>query len=261
MFSALVFLVAASGLGAAAQPAGCDLRPGTYEEWVAAKPRAVKDAAATADSDGHAPNRPYDGFFRALANAEVEPAALQACCAAAAPDRVGALSCSFTAYIARGRVDSSGFLTAFPATAGEVSLLWDLDALVAAAAEAGVPMPEVFRAKKPSERLIEELFLLVLDDKEDAVARFFTMASAAPESAAPVVDSRIELMLREAPAVLVTNWLAVRKHRRKLQAVARSMRSRISAEERASLASRIEVFCGSRTDPYCREILSLVGGK
>lgn len=267
MFIAAVAVVfAAGGLGLTAPAAGCDLRQGSYEEWLATKPSGSNGRSKTAAPKAETSRREeiertYVSFVRALTEAYGDAAALESCCAAASADRLGALSCSFAAYIARGRTSSAAFVTALPAGARDLGLLWELDAVFSAAAAEGAKMPGAFGSKRPSERVIEELFLLVLDSNEAAITKFFNIASALPPDAAKLVDGRIELLFREAPSVLVTNWFLLRRYQPKLRAVSRAMLSRATAADRARISKGVEAFCASASDPDCQEILRVLGGR
>ncbi len=266
LIPAVALAVAAGGLGILGQPAGCDLRQGAYEEWIATKPSGSNGRAKPALPKAEASKREeiertYISFVRALSEAYGNPAALESCCAAASADRLGALSCSFATYLARGRTGSAAFVTSLPAGPHELGVLWELDTVFSAAAAAGAEVPGAFGSKRPSERVIEELFLLVLDSNEAAITKFFNIATALPADEARLVDTRIELMFREAPSVLVTNWFLLRRYKPKLRAVSRAMLARAGAADRARISKGVEAFCGSKTDPDCQEILRMIGAR
>ncbi len=271
-------MVAVMFAGAGAEAAGpprCRVRPGLYEERLAlAKPNpqpaappsnGAGGASSTSSSSVSRLNavfEEYYGFFDALGSAsrDVEPTAVTACCAEIGEDRLASLACQLVSYLAGGRKTSAAFIEAFPAAKNEVSVLADLDAMSTAALQHGSEVPSAFLPKGPSFRFVDELFLLVLDGKEDAIAKYFTLAASSNGDMGRYIDQKLALMFRESPGAMVTNWFVLRKHRQKLKAVAQAMQEAATPQEQQRVINSIRAFC-TKDDPDCQEILKLVSAR
>lgn len=264
MIGAAVTLAAACQ---GAEPAGCRIRKGLYEQRLAL---VSAPHAPGVDGDGPAGNggsaavartsldREYAEFFRALAKAveSSDPTAILACCKEAAEDRAGTLACQLVTYLAGGRTDSLTFLSAFPTARKDAAALWDLDYIVASAVASGSPVPKAFQPKGPSYRYVDELFLLVLDGKEDAIVKYFNLANFAAAEYARYMDDKLGTLVREAPATLVTNWYLLRKHKARIKAVVQTFVAAASPAETQKVVRAVNSLC-AKDDPDCQEILRL----
>ena len=259
--------MAAAALAAAAangaDPARCKLRAGLYEQRLAlaAAPPAANGGAST---DGPAAAlagivREYGDFFQALSQAQNSnnPKDVPACCAEAGSDRIGAMACQLTAYLAGGRTDRQTFLAAFPSAKKDALVLLDLDGIAAAA---GGPLLPSFQPKGPSFRFIDELFLLVLEGNEEAIVKFFALAANAGPEAARYVDEKLVVFIRESPATMVSSWFLLRKHKAKFKSAAQTLMASAQPAEVQQVLRAVRVLC-REDDPDCQEILKLFSKK
>ena len=115
-------------------------------------------------------------------------------------------------------------------------MIWDLEAIAVPGSKD--PPPPIFLPYGPAYRLIDELFLLVLDGRDNATAKYFTIAANASETGASHTDSQIQLLLREAPAEVVKEWPVLRQYRPRLKKLVTEMANTLSRAENASDAQR-----------------------
>ena len=169
-------------------------------------------------------------------------------------DRAGALFCQLSLYLSGGRTDSAAFLEGFPSSKKEIALLWDLDAIAGGLGKTAYP------PKGPSYQLIDELFLLVMDERDAAIAKYFNLASHASGDAATYMDGQIRTFLKEAPSAVVNQWLVLRRYRPKLKTAAQSLIASSSPAEMQKLVKTVQAFC-EKGNPDCPDILKLYGGK
>ena len=257
-------------LCAGADVARCRLSKGLYEDRLALERRGPSESAAaegalrlagggasTADPGKlQVIDQEYRRFFAELADITVhnDTAALEACCEQASPDRAGVLMCQLATFLAGGRKESKTFLELFPTGRKETALLWDLDSI------GGAQGRTLFPPKGPSYKLIDELFLLVLDERDQAIPKYFNLASQATGEAARYMDEQIKLFLRESPAVVVNQWLQLRRYRPKLKTMALAMQKSASAAEIQKVMRAVRTFC-EKDNPDCPDILKLYAGK
>ena len=274
MRKVVVLIGAAVTLAAAcqgAEPPLCRIRKGLYEQRqaLASAPQVPAATGGDAAGDGGtaAASRSsldleYAGFFQSLseATASSDPTTIASCCKEAAEDRVGALACHLVKYLAGGRTDSATFLSGFPGARKDVASLWDLDAIAASAASSGSQVPKAFQPNGPGHRYIDELFLLVLDGKEDAIVKYFTLTTLVSGDYARYMDEKLGLLLREAPATMLTNWYLIRKHKAKIKTVVQTFLASATPAEAQQVTRAVRSLC-SKDDPDCQEILHLFAKK
>ncbi len=214
-------------------------------------PGAVTPAEKLAAID-----KEYRQFLTELSedSARKDGEALKACCVQAGNDRAGMLFCQLSSYLIGGRVDSSGFIELFPTTRKEISMLWDLDTVAGGLGKTAYP------PKGPSYRLIDELFLLVMDERDAATTKYFNVASHATGETADYMQGQIRTFLKEAPSAVVNQWLVLRRYRPQLKTAARAMISTSTAAEMQKVLKAVRAFCDSG-NPDCPDILKLYGGK
>jgi hypothetical protein len=196
----------------------------------------------------------YRQFLAELSRAKVskDGTALQACCDEASSDRAGALFCQLVTYLNSRRTDSNPFLKAFPSSKKDISMLWTLDAI---AADQGT---NVFPPRGPSYELIDELFLLVLDAREEAISKYFNLSAHATGEKARYIDDQIKLLLRESQFVVVDQWALLRRYKPKLTSVFQAIVTECSHAEMEKIARAAKTFC-KKSNPDCHEILKLYG--
>lgn len=180
--------------------------------------------------------------------------AVRACCDQAASDRAGGLFCKLSLYLTGGRTDSVTFLDGFPNSRKETAVLWDLDRISGSRGKTAYP------PKGPSYLLIDELFLLVMDERDTAIAKYFNLATHSGGDAASYMDRQIRSLLKEAPSVVVNQWLLLRRYRATLKPAAQSLISSSSPAEMQKLVKTVQAFCG-KENPDCPDILKLYAGK
>ena len=271
MRKVVVLIGVAAILAAAApqggEPARCSIHKGLYEErqalasdpgGAAANGESAASGGATATAQRASLDREYARFFQGLSEAadSGSPTAIAACCTEAAEDRVGALACHLVAYLASGRTDNATFLSVFPSARKDAATLWDLDAIAASAASSHSPVPKAFQPKGPGYRYIDELFLLVLDGNEDAIVKYFGLADLASGEYARYMEEKLELLVREAPATLLTNWFVIRKHKARIKTVIQTFLASATPAETQRVTQAVRTLCG-KDDPDCQEILHL----
>jgi hypothetical protein len=196
----------------------------------------------------------YRRFLAELDHATVskDGTALQACCNEASSDRAAALFCQLVTYLNSRRTDIDAFLKAFPSSKKDISMLWTLEAI---AADQGTSM---FPPRGPSYELINELFLLVLDGRDQAISKYFNISAHATAEKAHYVDDQIKLFLRESQFVVVDRWPLLRRYKAKLASVFQMMVSECSPTEMQKVARVVKTLC-EKDNPDCHEILKLYG--
>src|SRR5438045_2977336 len=112
--------------------------------------------------------------------------------------------------------------------------------------------------KGPAYKLLDELFLLVLDDKETAAAKYFNMWSAASPTGERYMGNQVQLLLRESPAVVVKEWPVLRKYQPQIKKVVADMTASLPAPELKKMRQGMAGFCGP-DNLDCPELLKLVG--
>src|SRR5215471_9932856 len=173
-----------SAAAAAGDSAACVIGKGLYEGWLGlAKTGSVRAGGgvpvAGAPTDIPAPERrkaigkEYQSFFRCLSDSKDEET-VQARCKDVEGDRIALLACHTAAYLKGGRTNAKEFLDSLPANRKGAEAIWDLYAI----ADTG-DAPPVFQPGGPAHKLIDELFLLMLDDRETAAAKYMMAATLA----------------------------------------------------------------------------------
>jgi len=102
------------------------------------------------------------------------------------------------------------------------------------------------------------LFLLVLDGRDNATAKYFTIAANASEVGASHTDSQIQLLLREAPAVVVKEWPVLRQYQPLLRKLVKEMSNTLSRAEMLQMRQGVMAFC-SKDNLDCPEIMQIMG--
>jgi hypothetical protein len=249
-------------------PARCRLDKGLYDDRLASQKQDKPDRPATGallpagtgaaaqTSKLTAIDEEYRQFLVELSDATTrkDTTAIQACCDEATGDRAGALFCRIVTYLNGGRTDSAPFLKAFPGTKKETTMLWDLDAI---AADQGKSM---FPPRGPSYELIDELFLLVLDEHEQAISKYFNLSLHTTGEKARYMDNQIKLFLQESQFVVIDRWPILRRYKQKLNSVLGMIVNESSPAERQKITRAVQTFC-EQANPDCPEILKLYGAK
>src|SRR5260370_2756382 len=250
-------------VAAGADAAVCGVRKGLYDGWLASEKRvggvrARLMGALVSASTAPPPDEPnhesigqeYRAFFQCLAGAAESPdlVALQSSCKDAAADGVASLVCETALYLKEGRTGSKEFVDALPVKKlGE--LVWDLDAIAATAPDT-VPIPAIFLPNGPAYTLLDELFLLVLDGKEDAASKYLAIASVARGEGARHTDEQIKVLLRESPAVGLLKSPILRQYQPNLKKLV----SELAPSELLQMRKGLIGFC-SKDNLDCPEIL------
>ena len=200
----------------------------------------------------------YQAFFQCLADTAEhhDHLVLQAVCDDAAGDHLASMVCRTVLYIKGGRMGVKDFVDALPSGKRGADLIWDLEAV--AVPGPGDPPPSIFLPNGPAYRLIDELFLLVLDGRDNATAKYFAIAANASEVGASHTDSQIQLLLREAPAVVVKEWPVLRQYQPRLKKLVTEMSNTLSRAEMLQMRQGVMSFC-PKDNLDCPEIMKLMG--
>jgi hypothetical protein len=265
VFLGLLGVTAATG----ADGAGCGVRKGLYDEWALSKKNLPRGsgkeallAAATRAVDEPEERREvrkkYQAFFQCLSDSaeSQDQQALQGICEEAAGDRLASMVCRTVLYLKGGRTGVKDFLDAVPSGRRGADMIWDLEAIAVSGPKA--PPPSIFLPKGPAYRLIDELFLLVLDGRDNAAAKYFAIAANASEQGASHTDTQIQLLLREAPAVVVKEWPVLRQYQPMLKKLVAEMSNTLSRAEMLQMRQGVMGFC-SKDNLDCPEIMRLIG--
>jgi hypothetical protein len=250
--------------GADATP--CQLGKGFYNERLAIEKQVRAEGPATGAliARGTASLAPasklaaidehYRQFLFELSRAREnkDRPAIQACCDDASSDRAGAIFCQLVTYVNSRRTESDAFLKVFPSSKKDVSMLWTLDAIAAGQGKS------MFPPRGPSYTLIDELFLLVLDEHDEAISKYFNLSANATAEQARYMDDQIKLFLRESQFVVVDRWPLLRRYRPKLTSVFQTITSESSRAEMQRIVRAARMFC-EKDIPYRQEILRLYG--
>jgi hypothetical protein len=164
--------------------------------------------------------------------------------------------CRTVLYIKGGRTGVKEFVDAVPSGKRGADMIWDLEAIAASGPKA--PPPSIFLPEGPAYRLIDELFLLVLDSRDNAAAKYFAIAANASEQGASHTDPQIQLLLREAPSVVVKEWPVLRQYQPMLKKLVTEMSNTLSRAEMLQMRQGVMSFC-SKDNLDCPEIMRLMG--
>jgi hypothetical protein len=254
----------------AADAASCSVRKNLYEAWLSpAKPAAHNapkgGALMTSNrsvpdlSSGQEIGNEYRAMFQCLSDAALPPGedGGSSLCTGAAADRLAAMVCQVALYIKAGRTGAKELIDILPASKKGADMIWDLDAIAGAGAKPD-RIPTIFLPKGPAYSIVDELFVLVLDDRDTAAVKYFHIASAASGPGARYMDSQIKILLREAPAVVVKHWEVLRQYQPKVKKVLAELTAELPAADMKKLRQGIAAFC-TRDNLDCPEILKVFG--
>ncbi len=243
-----VFLM--SPIAAAAEPAGCSVSKGLYEGWIAAarpvahnsKVRALVAGSVSEVPDAEkarAIDKEYQAFFQCLGEtAEHQKLeVLEERCQEAEADRVASLVCRTAVYVKSGRAEGKAFVDAIPTGKKAAELMWDVDAIAGSSVEK-TALPAMFQPNGPAYKIMDELFLRVLDDTDNAAAKYFNIATSAPSDAARHFDDQMKFLLREAPSVAVKKWVVLRQYQPKLKKLFAEMTASLAPAELQKMRER-----------------------
>jgi hypothetical protein len=259
----LLLATAAAG----ADVAGCSVQKGLYESWLTKRSsahRGLKDAllrtsAASDPEKQQSIGEEYQAFFQCLSDLAGQPddKALRSSCDEASGDRVGSVVCQSVLYVKTGRTGSKEFLDALPANRKSAEMIWDLET-IAGAGQEHVRTPAVFLPNGPAYKLIDELFLLVLDGKETAAAKYFNISALAADAGARHMDEQIKILMRESPSVVVKEWAVLRQYQPKLKKLLSEMTASLPRAELLKMRQDLAGFC-TKDNLDCPEILKVFG--
>jgi len=270
--SIAVFFLAllAASSASAGDGAPCMVRKGLYDNWLAlarhasSRTRVGQDTlvapgtASRADAEPSGATeigREYSLFFECLSNLAEQQAAeeaVESCCQQAGGDPVASLDCRLTAYLKGGRSGGKDFLDALLPGRKGAQIVWELEAITAGKpAEGSKLFP-----KGPAYKLIDELFLLVLDNRETAVSKYFNVWSAATPAGDRYIGSQVQVLLRESPAVVVKQWPVLRKYQPQLKKVVAEMSTSLPDTELKKMRRGLAGFCAP-DNLDCPELLKL----
>jgi hypothetical protein len=270
----LGLLLASAAAAAGTDPAGCSVRKGLYEEWVALSRRGGSPLRFLKLVGGNNPATPdsakeqaiaeeYQAFFQCLSDAasqsgavrKQEEDAIQPLCDEAANDRLASLVCQTVLYVRGRRSESKQFMDALPTGKKGAEMIWDLEAI----AELGQKNPAaIFFPKGPAYKLIDELFVLVLDDKETAASKYFNLAASASEAGARHMDNQIKVLFLESPAVVVKQWATVRQSLPRVKKLLAELTASLPPRDLRKMRQGIAGFC-AKDNLDCPEILKTFG--
>ena len=247
----------------------CSVRKGLYETWLslgkhtATRPvkgdsMAPRTQTAPDKQTSEGIGNEYQAFFQCLSDAAL-PADNEgghSMCKDASSDRLAAVVCEAALYIKTGRTNPKELLDALRASKKSAEMIWDLQMI----AESGsLTRPAaIFLPDGPAYKIVDELFVLVLDDKEMAAVKYFQIAGAAVGTAGRHVDAQLKILLRESPAVVVKEWGVLRQHQPRLKQVLAELAREVPAAEMNKLRRGIVGFC-TPGNLDCPEILRVVG--
>ncbi len=263
-----VFLL--SPIAAAAEPAGCSVSKGLYESWIAAarpvahssKVRALVASSVSEVPDAEkarAIDKEYQSFFQCLGETaeHQKQEVLEERCQEADADRIASLVCRTAVYVKSGRAEGKAFVDAIPAGKKAAEVMWDLETIAGSSMEK-TALPEMFQPNGPAYKIMDELFLRVLDDTDNAAAKYFNIATSASADTARHFDDQMKFLLREAPSVAVKRWVVLRQYQPKLKKLLAEMTASLPPAELQKMRKGLTAFC-SKDNPDCPEIFKLFG--
>ena len=181
------------------------MQKGLYDDWLAlskrgSSPRKVLKLVGATTPAAPDPEREqkigqeYQAFFQCLSDAAGQKGekTTPSFCEEAAGDRLAALVCETVAYVKDGRAASKEFVDALPTGKKGAEMIWDLETIAATGQKSPAT---IFLPKGPAYKVIDELFVLVLDDKEGAVSKFLNIAGSATDAGARYMDGQIKVFL------------------------------------------------------------------
>jgi len=254
----------------AAEPTGCVVRKGLYEAWLSSvkrSPGTLPRFGALLGSSRSSPDttstqeihEQYQSFFQCLSDSTLpaDDDGGRSLCKEAAPDRIGSLVCQVALYLKTNRTAGAEFLDALPASRKGAEMIWDLDA-IAGAGTVEKQGPPLFAPKGPAYKIIDEVFVLALDDRETAMSKYFHIVGAASGAGTQYTDSQIKILLRESPGLVVKHWAVLRQYQQKLKELIAALSTELSGPEMNQVRQGIASFC-SKDNLDCPEIQKFVG--
>ena len=253
----------------AAEPKGCEVHKGLYDSWLSLAKRGARSGpiGALLGTSRSTPRQDsaqdiyseYRNFFQCLSDTAVPAGedAGRSMCKDAAADRIGALVCQATLYVKTGRTTGKELLDAMPASKRGAELIWDLDAIAAAGVE-GSRFPAFFAPKGPAFKIIDEVFMLALDNRETAMAKYFHIVGAASGAGTQYTDAQIKILLRESPALVVEHWAVIRQYQPVLKKVMAELSRELSGAEMKKVPQGVAGFC-NKDNLDCPEISRFFG--
>ena len=269
------FRVAVLGLllGAAAHaaaPKGCEVHKGLYDSWLSLAKRETRSGPRIGALLGASRSTPrqdsaqdiyseYGNFFQCLSDTAVpaDEEAGRSMCKEAAADRISALACQVTLYVKSGRTAGKELLDALPASKKGAEIIWDLDAIAAAGVE-GDRFPAFFAPKGPAFKIIDEVFMLALDNRDTAMMKYFHIVGAASGAGAQYTDTQIKILLRESPALVVEHWAVIRQYQPVLKKVMAELSRELSGPGMKKVRQGIASAC-NKDNLDCPEIQKFFG--
>ena len=103
-----------------------------------------------------------------------------------------------------------------------------------------------------------KFFMLALDDRETAMAKYFHIVGAASGAGTQHTDAQIKILLRESPALVVEHWAVIRQYQPVLKRVMADLSRELSAAEMKKVRQGIAVFC-NKDNLDCPEISRFFG--
>lgn len=262
---ALAGLVAAC-TAHAAEPTACVLRKGLYDTWqglarrssrTLTKAGALLGSASRSTGESDAAQEianEYRTFFECLSNLTV-PAdhdGGRSMCREAVGDRIGSLVCQVALYVKTNRTAGTELLDALPAGKKGAEMIWDLDTI----GDAGAVerrFPPLFAPRGPAYKIIDELFVLALDNRETAMSKYFQIVGAASGAGTQHTDTQIKILLRESPMLVVKHWAVLRQYQPKLKTLLGELFTELSNPEMNKVRQGITNSCG-KDNLDCPEI-------
>jgi hypothetical protein len=254
---------------AAQAPGACPITKGLYDQWLALARQAdghkglkgalLRSSPIAPDAaKQQAINEEYQSYFRCLSEtpAKLEEQDVESFCDPAAGDRLGLLVCQGVRHVKTGRTSSKDFINAFPSGRKAGEMVWDLEEI--AGPKETARLGATFEPEGPALKLIDELFLLLLDDKESAAAKYFSIASTATGAGAKHMDRQIKVLLAESPAVVVQEWPTLRQYLPTLKRLLGEMAASLPKAEMLKIRKQARDFC-PQDNLDCPEILKLFG--
>jgi hypothetical protein len=254
----------------AAEAAGCGVRKGLYDAWLSvakhttnrtpivgslvSRNQPAPDPASLPGIDNE-----FWTYFQCLSDTPLpdDDDGGRSLCKDAGVDRLAAVVCQTALYLKSGRKGSKEFLDALPSSKKAAEMMWDLQS-VGSPGAARDQQPAIFQPDGPAYKIVDELFVLVLDDRDTAATKYFHIVSAAMGAGATHVDGQIKILLREAPAVVVKQWVVLRQHQPRLKKLLSELSAELGPADMKTLRQGIANFC-STDNLDCPEILKTFG--
>jgi hypothetical protein len=180
-----------------------------------------------------------------------------AMCADAATDRIASLVCQLSLYVKTDRTSGAELLDALPAGKKGAEMIWDLDAIADAGA-VDKHFPLLFAPKGPAYKLIDELFVLALDDRETAMAKYLQIVGAASAAGAQYTDLQIKILVRESPILVVKHWDILRQYQPRLRKLLAELNAELAAADMNKVRQGIASSC-TKDNLDCPEIQKFFG--